>query len=350
MNQVQLAEPKSDVFLHLQRPLIFFDLETTGVDPQHDRIIEISAIKLHPDQSQENLYYLLNPGIHIPEEASEVHGFTDEDVRNKPTFCNVASQVCRFFTNCDLAGFNVRRFDIPCLMEEFHRCKMYPILLTETKVVDVLSLYHKKEPRDLTSAVRFYCGEEFDKAHSAQADVEATIKVLQSQLRHYEDIIPNVDALHSFSFDHKSSIDFSGKFGRNKHGQITFTFGKHKNKVVDLDNREIQDYFTWLTEKGNPSVEMLMAAKRVKSQHKCHKMCTEWLESKGILSSPQNMAALQEAIRDEKDVYPFSVTPHGKKLSIVFCHSEEPVLILCSEDDRHTTLLLLQHHAHQAVY
>ena len=184
--------------------------------------------------------------------------------------------------------------------------------------MDVVSLYHKKEPTDLTSAVRFYCGEDFDKAHSAQADVEATIKVLQSQLRHYDDVAPNVDALHSLCFDDRPHLDFSGKFGRNKRGQVTFAFGKHKNKVVDLDNEEIREYCSWLTERSNPSVEMRMAVKRVTSQHNCHKMCTEWLQSKGILSSPQNIAALLEAIQDEKDVYPFSITRHGKKLSIVF--------------------------------
>ena len=177
MNQSQPSEINADAYLNLHRPLIFFDLETTGTDSQHDRIVELSAVKLHPDHSQERVYYLLNPGKHISDGASKIHGFTDNDVADKPTFCEVANEVGSFFTDCDLGGYNVRKFDIPLLMEEFHRCKMYPILLTETKVVDVMSVYHKKEPRDLSAAVRFYCGKEIDNAHSAQADVEASIEV-----------------------------------------------------------------------------------------------------------------------------------------------------------------------------
>ena len=343
MNQLQSSEIISDAFLNLKRPLIFFDLETTGTDSQRDHIVEISAIKLNIDQSQSRLHYVLNPQIPIPQGATKIHGFTDEDVSDKPSFCDTANEIYSFFSNCDLGGFNVKKFDIPLLMEEFHRCKMYPILLTDTKVVDVLSVYHKKEPRDLSAAVRFYCKEELDKAHSAQADVEATIKVFRCQLQSYTDLQPDVHSLHTFSCDGEHSIDFSGKFIRNEEGRIVFNFGKHKNRIVDLDDPQIADYFNWLTEKSNPSVEMRMAAKRVKTHHNCHKACMDWLQSKGLLASAEILKSLNEALTLEKDIYPFSVSRDGKKLTVIFHHSQGPALLLCSEDDKLTTLFILQH-------
>ena len=343
MNQAQLPEVNSGAYIDLQRPLVFFDLETTGVETQTARIVELSAIKLNPDKSQERLYHVLNPGVHIPEDATAIHGFTDEDVAGKPSFCNVANEVCSFFTNCDLGGYNIRRFDIPLLMEEFHRCKMYPILLTGTKVVDVMSVYHKKEPRDLSAAVRFYCNEELDEAHSAQADVEASIKVLQGQLQRYNDLSPDVHSLHSFTCDNDSILDFSGKFARNKEGRIVFNFGKHINKLVDFDNNDIAGYISWMKEPGRFTVDTLMAIKQAKAHHTCHKACMQWLQSKELLASTENLTALQEALTLDKDVYPFSVSREGKKLTVIFHHSHEPTLLLCSEDDKQTTLYILQH-------
>src|SRR5690349_2429345 len=140
MSQLKQPVHNANTFLDLEKPLIFFDLETTGLDCQRDRIVEISAIKLNPDGSQSTLYYLINPCMNIPDSASEIHGITNGMVADKPPFCDVADCVYEFFRGCDLAGYNIRRFDIPLLMEEFHRCKMYPILLTETKVIDVLNV------------------------------------------------------------------------------------------------------------------------------------------------------------------------------------------------------------------
>ena len=328
----------------MEKPLIFFDLETTGLDCQHDRIVELSAIKLNPDCSRTKFYYLLNPGIPIPEEATDIHGITDEDVADQPSFCDIAEEVHQFFTGCDLAGYNVRRFDIPLLMEEFHRCKMYPILLTETKVIDVLSLYTKKEPRDLTAAVRYFCKEELDKAHSAQADVEATMKVLQHQLLFYEDLEPDVHFLHNYSCDSEHIIDFSGKFGRNKNGKIVYRFGKYKNKVVDLDNQEHQDYFNWIMDKSNPTVEMKMAVKRIKTQHACHKTCMEWLQSKGIITGIDKSYALYKALLSEENNPPFSVYRDGKKLSVVYTGDHDSPLHLCNEDEKQTSLLILKNY------
>jgi len=345
MNQQKESAHNTNTFLHLEKPLIFFDLETTGLDCQKDRIVELSAIKLHPDGSQSSLYYLLNPCMDIPEVAREVHGITNAMVADKPPFCDVADSVYDFFRGCDLAGYNVRRFDIPMLMEEFHRCKMYPILLTETKVVDVLALYTKKEPRDLSAAVRYYCKEELTKAHSAQADVEATMKVLQHQLLHYSDLEPNVNFLYKYSCDSDYIVDFSGKFGRNKKGQIIYKFGKYRDKAVDPDDKDHQSYLDWLSNESSTPVEMKMAIKRIRSQHQCHKYCMEWLQAKGIITSAEKTLALHNTITAEASFHPFSITRTGKKLMIIYAESHESPLHICNEDEKHTVLLILKSHS-----
>lgn len=344
MSLTQLLTQNETNFLNLNRPLIFFDLETTGTDCMQDRIIEISAIKHNPDGTHASLYYLLNPTIPIPEEATEVHGFTNEMVAGQPRFCDVAEMVHQYFKDCDLAGYNIRRFDIPFLMEEFHRCKLYPILLTETKVVDAYSIYAKKHPRDLTAAVKQYCNEDFDNAHSAQADVEATIKVLKHQLLHHGDLEPNTSFLHSYSCDSEQIIDFSGKFGRNKLGQIVYKFGKYKNKVVNLDNKEHQDYFSWITDKSNPSVEMQMAVRRIKSQHKSHKSCMEWLQQKNIITDVAKSFALYKSLLSEGEFKPFIVARNGKKLIVTYTENAEPPLVLADEDSKHISLLILKNY------
>lgn len=344
MDQTTLPTTGQDLFLNLKKPIIFFDLETTGKDPQKDRIVEISAIKHCPDNGQTSLYYLLNPTIPIPEEASEIHGITNEMVADKPPFCDVAEEVLQFFKDCDLAGYNIRRFDIPFMLEEFHRCKMYPILPTETKVVDAYSIFSKKEPRDLTAAVKFFCKEDFDKAHSAQADVEATMKVLKHQLMFYNDLEPDISFLHSYSCDSEQIIDFSGKFGRNKKGQVIFNFGKYKDKVVDLDNKDHQEYFDWITNKSNPTVEMRMAVKRIRHQHKCHKDCMEWLQMKKIITNVHLSFALYKALLSESDFPPFTVSRDEKKLVVHYSESADPPLELCDEDARHVSLLILRNY------
>ncbi len=341
MSQLKHHVINSDAFLHLEKPLIFFDLETTGLDCQKDRVVELSAKKLNPDGSQSSLHYLINPGMDIPQEATDIHGITNGMVADKPLFCDIAEAVYAFFKDSDLAGYNILRFDIPFLMEEFHRCKMYPILLTETKVVDVYSLYTKKEPRDLASAVRYFCKEEHDNAHSAQADVEATMKVLKHQLIHYNDLEPTVSYLYQFSCDSDNAIDFSGKFGRNKKGQIVYKFGKYKDKVVDLDNAEHQDYFNWIIEKSNPSVEMQMAVRRIRSLHKCRKVCMKWLQSNEIISSVEKLVALYRVITENGSSSLFNVQKEGKKLIITYEANTDQRLTLCSEDEKHTCLTIL---------
>ncbi len=341
MNHLKQPSGNGDAFLYLEKPLIFFDLETTGLDCQKDRMVELSAKKINPDGSQSSLHYLINPGIDISYEATALHGITNEMVADKASFCEIAEAVYAFFRDCDLAGYNIRRFDIPFLMEEFHRCKMYPILLTETKVIDVYSVYAKKEPRDLASAVKYYCKEAFDNAHSAQADVEATMKVLKHQLSHYTDLEPNVNYLYKYSCDSEYTIDFSGSFSRNKQGKIIYNFGKYKGKAVDLDNPDHQDYFKWIMEKSNPTVERQMAVKRIKFLHKCHKTCTEWLQANRITSSIEELRSLYKAIVEKKQVSSFSVSQDGKKLTITYSTNTSQNLILNTEDEKHICLSIL---------
>jgi DNA polymerase-3 subunit epsilon len=344
MSQLKQPINNTNTFLHLEKPLIFFDLETTGLDCQKDRIVELSAIKLHPDGSESSLYYLINPCMDIPEAASEVHHITNEMVADKPPFCDIADSVYEFFRNCDLAGYNIRRFDIPMLMEEFHRCKMYPILLTETKVIDVLSVYTRKEPRDLSAAVRYYCNEELTKAHSAQADVEATMKVLKHQLLHYSDLEPNVNFLYKYSCDSDHIIDFSGKFCRNKKGQIIYKFGKYRDKVVDPDDKDHQFYLDWLSNESSTPVEMKMAIKRIRSQHQYHKTYMEWLQTKGIITSAEKSLALYKTITSETNFHPFDITRDGKKLIITYTEHHGTPLHICNEDEKRTALFILKNH------
>jgi len=191
MEQPYYIPQKETTFLHLEKPLIFFDLETTGTHPSTDRIVELCAVKLHPDGTREELYHLINPTIPISPGASAVHGITDEKVANKPTFGDLVNELAALFEGCDLGGYNIKKFDVPLLMEEFHRHKKYPISYSEVKLVDAMGIYHSKEKRDLSAAVKFYCDREHGEAHSAKADVLATIDILKHQLLRYEDLEPN---------------------------------------------------------------------------------------------------------------------------------------------------------------
>ena len=214
--------------LTLQRPLLFFDLETTGVSLSKDKIIELCAIKIMPDKSRTMMLQRFYPEMPIPPSATEIHGITNEMVQNEPTFREKAKEITLFFSNCDLAGYNIAKFDIPILVEELLRAGLEENPFEKVKVIDSLSIYFKKEPRNLAAALKFYAGEEIVNAHSAEADVEATIKVLNGQLEKYPDLAPTADSLHEFSFQENDYLDYDRKFSRNKKGEIVFMFGKNK--------------------------------------------------------------------------------------------------------------------------
>lgn len=230
--------------LNLKNPLIFFDLETTGVDVSKDRIVEICYIKVFSDGSEKEYTRRINPGIHIPEGASAVHGIYDDDVKDCPLFREVAKEIAADFEGCDLAGFNSNRFDLPMLAEEFLRAQV-DIDLTRHHAIDVQVLYHKREPRTLSAAHKFYCGCEFDNAHSALADTRATYEVLKAQLDHYDDMENDVAALAKES-SFTRNVDFAGRFVYDDAGREVFNFGKYKGEPVAAALQRDPGYYGWM--------------------------------------------------------------------------------------------------------
>jgi len=230
--------------LQLNKPLCFFDLETTGTDISKDRIVEIAVLKLHPDGTKETLELRVNPEMPIPPEVSAVHGITNEMVADAPTFKQQSQKVYGFIKGCDLAGFNSDRFDIPLLVEELLRAEI-DFDFKSTKTIDVQTIFHKMEARTLTAALRFYCNQELTDAHSALADTLATHDVLLSQLERYEELEPNVAFLNDFSRRRKTA-DFAGFVVYDKAGELCFGFGKHKGKKVTEILEKEPGYFGWV--------------------------------------------------------------------------------------------------------
>lgn len=230
--------------LKLKRPIIFFDLETTGVDTATDRIVEISMVKIGVDGSRQVKTRRINPEMHIPEEATAVHGITDEDVKNEPTFRQIAKSLAQFIEGCDFGGFNSNRFDLPVLVEEFMRAEV-DVDFKRRKYVDVQNIFHKKEQRTLVAAYKFYCDKELENAHSAEADTLATYEVLEAQIARYGDIGDTVEALAEFS-THSESADFAGRIGFDSDGVEIFTFGKYRGRRVQDVLRSDPSYYSWM--------------------------------------------------------------------------------------------------------
>ncbi|MBR2352421.1 MAG: 3'-5' exonuclease [Alistipes sp.] len=231
--------------LKLKRPIIFFDLETTGVDIANDRIVEISLVKVMPDGEQIIKTRRLNPEMPIPAEATAVHHITDEDVKECPTFRQVAKSLRDFMEGCDFGGFNSNRFDLPVLAEEFMRVGV-DIDLRNRRYVDVQNIFHKKEERTLVAAYRFYCNQELgDAAHGAEADTLATYEVLKAQLDHYDDLDNDIDFLARFS-SRGETADFAGRIGYNDKGEEVFSFGKYKGQSVEHIFNIEPSYYDWI--------------------------------------------------------------------------------------------------------
>jgi DNA polymerase-3 subunit epsilon len=226
--------------LKLSRPLVFFDLETTGTDVARDRIVQISVLKLHPDGREETKTRLINPTVPIPAAATAIHHITDAEVADQPPFRELARGIHEFLRGADLAGFNSNRYDLPLLVEEFSRCGMlFPD--PAAKLIDVQIIFHKKEERTLAAAYRFYCNKNLDEAHDAEADVRATLDVFQAQLERYGDLGSTVGELHVFC-ESDAIVDFARKLALNDRGEIVFNFGKNRGKPV-LSER---DYAEWM--------------------------------------------------------------------------------------------------------
>ena len=234
--------------LNLKRPMVFFDLETTGTNIAIDRIVEISVVKILTDGSIDRgqpFTKRINPTIPIPAEATAVHHITNEDVANCPTFKQIAENLKKYIEGCDFCGFNSNRFDLPLLAEEFMRAGVDVEFFKRAKYVDVQNIFHKKEERTLVAAYRFYCGKDLEDAHSAAADTMATYEVLCSQLDRYDDLENSVDFLSEFSTRAKTA-DFAGRIGIDEKGVEVFTFGKYKGQSVEDIFRKEPSYYDWI--------------------------------------------------------------------------------------------------------
>ena len=233
--------------LKLTKPIVFFDLETTGTNITDDRIVEISYIKVYPDGREESRTLRINPGRPIPPEATAVHHISDADVANAPLFEQVAGSLAAVFTDVDIAGFNSNRFDVPLLVEEFLRVGTN-LDLTKCRFVDVQTIFHKMEQRTLSAAYLFYCGKELDGAHSADADTRATYEVLKAQLDRYEadgDLPNDIAALAEYSTQSRF-VDFAGRIVYDDKDREVFSFGKHKGRLVEEVFQKEPSYYDWI--------------------------------------------------------------------------------------------------------
>lgn len=249
--------------LQLKKPVVFLDLETTGINIASDRIVEIALIKVNVDNSEEEKVFRVNPGVPIPDEVSQIHGIYDQDVKDEPTFKELAKQLAKFLEGCDLGGFNSTRFDIPLLAEEFIRADV-DVDLKKHKFVDVQAIFHKMEKRTLAAAYKFYCNRELVNAHSAMADTKATYEVLKAQLDRYKDvefsdikgnvstpIVNDVEKLSEFSSFNKN-VDFVGRIITDENGIEVFNFGKNKGIPVEKVFKEQPGYYNWMMNSDFP--------------------------------------------------------------------------------------------------
>jgi DNA polymerase-3 subunit epsilon len=229
--------------LKLTRPIACVDLETTGVSVTQDRIVEISIIKIHPDGKREVKTRRINPGMPIPIEASKIHGIYDADVANEPSFKELANSIKQFLENCDLCGFNSNKFDFPILTEEFFRVGL-DVNFRDRHLVDVQQIFFKKEPRNLSAAYKFYCGNELVDAHSAEADALATMDILFAQISHYDDLSDTVEELAILSKG-EDFLDYSRRI-KVVNGIPLFNFGKFKDKAVTEVLKKEPQYYDWM--------------------------------------------------------------------------------------------------------
>lgn len=249
--------------LNLTRPLAIFDLETTGLSITNDRIVEISILKAMPDGSQKILTKLVNPTIPIPPEITDIHGITNEDVKDKPSFKEIANELNQFLSNCDLSGYNAIKFDIPMLAEEFYRADVN-FEIKNRRFIDVQNIFHKMEQRTLKAAYKFYCGKELVGAHTAEADTTATFEILKAQLGRYENteftdrkgnvsipVVNEMEALHQFS-KQKNNVDLIGHIVFDDKNIEVLNFGKHKGKSVEELFKKEPSYYDWMMKSDFP--------------------------------------------------------------------------------------------------
>jgi DNA polymerase-3 subunit epsilon len=249
--------------LNLVKPLIVFDIESTGLNVTRDRIVELSLLKIFPDGTEEKKRYLLNPGIPISREAEAVHGISNEAIADCPSFNLVAEEIINFIGDSDLAGFNSMKFDVPMLMEEFFRAG-YDLQVDKRNLIDAQVIFHKMEERTLIAAYRFYCDKELVNAHSAEADVNATWEVLKAQLNRYEGLPKEPKALAEW-MGNGNKVDLEGRLVKNDRGEIVFNFGKHKGRTVASVFSQEPAYYSWMMG-GDFSSSLKRIITRIKSE------------------------------------------------------------------------------------
>lgn len=230
--------------LDLNRPIVFFDLETTGLNPATDRIVELALVKLLPGGKRESFVRRVNPGRPIPAETTAIHGITDEDVKDAPEFKHIAKDVYNWVRGSDFGGYNVVRFDLPVLVEELLRAGL-SVDFSGAKLIDVQKIFFRMEQRTLSAAYKFYCGKPLENAHNAEADTNATIEILEAQLDHYEELKHDVAGLSEFLADEDELVDYARAMVR-KGGKVVFNIGKYKGQAVEDVFKREPGYYDWM--------------------------------------------------------------------------------------------------------
>ncbi len=249
--------------LKLTKPIAFFDLEATGLNISKDKIVEIAILKIHPDGSEETYLKRVNPTISIPQESIDIHGITNEDVKECPTFADLANEIKVFIGEADLAGYNSNRFDIPLLLEELLNNSI-ELSMDNRRFVDVQTIFHKMEKRTLEAAYKFYCNKEIENAHSAAADTRATYEVLKSQLDRYPEIENDVDFLYEFTQTGKNKkIDFVGRLAMDENKNVIYNFGKHSGKTLQEVFDKEPGYHRWILDNDFPLITKNILKKHV---------------------------------------------------------------------------------------
>lgn len=258
--------------LELDRPLVFFDLETTGTNAVRDRIVEMAAVKIDENGEQDERVRRFNPGMPIPAEATAIHGISDADVAGEPPFASRAKSLAEFLGTCDLAGFNIRRYDLPMLMAEFRRANV-PFDVGDRRLLDMQTIFHREEPRDLSAAAKFYLGREPERAHSAEDDVRTTIAVLAAQLKQYADLPGNVQELHAYCDEFAPfESEFARWFSKTPAGALVFRRGKHRGTPLDEVARVKPDYLEWMLGLADLDSEVRDAAAAAHARHDPNQM------------------------------------------------------------------------------
>lgn len=271
--------------LNLKKNLCIFDIETTGLDVSQDRIVEISILKVTPEGEETELTLRINPEMEISEESISIHGITQEDIKNSPTFKEVAKQIADFIGDADLAGYNSNKFDIPMLAEEFLRVD-YHFDMRSRKFIDVQNIFHKMEQRTLAAAYKFYCEKDLENAHSAFADVKATYEVFKAQLKKYDELENDINFLADFSQNNKYKIvDFAGRIAKNNKGKLIYNFGKHKGKTVEEVDKVEPGYYGWMMNSNFPRYTKLVLKEemeRIKADRQKRKEIQKEIEEKKL--------------------------------------------------------------------